>query len=49
MHGPLTEQNIEQFSADIAFMGADAIDAKGNTYTNELRIVNLDRKMAVNA
>jgi DeoR/GlpR family transcriptional regulator of sugar metabolism len=49
MHGPLTEQNVEQFKADIAFMGADAIDASGNTYTNDLRVVNLDKKMASNA
>lgn len=45
MHGPLTEQNIEQFKADIAFMGADAIDSKGNTYTSDLRVVNLDKKI----
>ena len=49
MHGPLTEQNIEQFRTDIAFMGADAIDNFGNTYTNDLRVVGLDRKMARNA
>lgn len=49
MHGPLTEQNIEQFKADIAFMGADAIDAEGNTYTDDLRVVNLDKKMASHA
>lgn len=49
MHGPLTEQNVEQFSADIAFMGADAVDAKGNTYTDDLRVVNLDKKMASHA
>ena len=49
MHGPLTEQNIEQFRTDIAFMGADAIDELGNTYTNDLRVVSLDRKMAQNA
>jgi len=49
IHGPLTEQNVELFKADIAFMGADAIDADGNTYTNDLRVVNLDRKMAANA
>lgn len=49
MHGPLTEQNIEQFKADIAFMGADAIDEKGNTYTSDLQVLNLDRKMAANA
>lgn len=49
MHGPLTEQNVELFKADIAFMGADAIDSNGNTYTDDLRVVNLDRKMAANA
>jgi len=49
MHGPLTEQNIEQFSADIAFIGADAIDDDGNTYTDDLRVVTIDRKMASNA
>lgn len=49
MHGPLTEQNVEQFRADVAFMGADAIDEKGNTYTSDLQVLNLDRKMAANA
>lgn len=49
MHGPLTERNMEQFSADVAFIGADAIDGKGNTYTDDLRIVNLDKKMAARA
>jgi DeoR family transcriptional regulator of aga operon len=49
MHGPLTEQNIEQFKADIAFMGADAADEQGNTYANDLQVLNLDRKMAANA
>jgi len=49
MHGPLTEQNIEQFKSDIAFMGADAIDDEGNTYTDDLRVVNVDRKMGFNA
>ena len=49
MHGPLTEQNIEQFKADIAFMGADAIDDQGTTYTSDLQVLNLDRKMAANA
>ncbi len=49
MHGPLTEQNIEQFKTDIAFMGADAIDSNGNTYTDDLRVVNLDKKIASNA
>jgi len=46
LHGPLTEQNIEKFTADIAFIGADAIDENGNTYTDDLRVVNIDQKMA---
>ncbi len=49
MHGPLTEQNIEQLCADVAFMGADAVDSYGFTYSDDLRVVNLDRKMASNA
>jgi DeoR family fructose operon transcriptional repressor len=49
LHGPLTEQNVEQFKTDIAFMGADAIDGQGTTYTRDLEVLNLDRKMAANA
>lgn len=49
LHGPLTEQNVDVLRADIAFMGADAVDILGNTYTDDLRVVNLDRKMARNA
>ncbi len=49
LHGPLTEQSIEMFRADIAFMGADAVDLDGNTYADDLQVVNLDRKMAANA
>jgi DeoR family transcriptional regulator of aga operon len=49
LHGPLTEQNVEMFRADIAFMGADAIDLDGNTYADDLQVVNLDRKMAASA
>jgi DeoR/GlpR family transcriptional regulator of sugar metabolism len=46
LHGPLTEQNVEMFRADVAFMGADAVDLDGNTYADDLQVVNLDRKMA---
>ena len=49
MHGPLTEQNSDLLRADIAFMGADAIDEKGNVYTSDMRVVNIDRKIAENA
>ncbi|MBN1509744.1 MAG: DeoR/GlpR transcriptional regulator [Sedimentisphaerales bacterium] len=49
LHGPLTEQNVEMFRADLAFMGADAVDLDGNMYADDLQVVNLDRKMAANA
>ncbi len=49
LHGPLTEQNVEAFRTDIAFMGADAVDRDGNTYADDLQVVNLDRKMAASA
>jgi len=49
IHGPLTEQNLVQFKCDIAFVGADAIDRNGTTYTDDLRVLNLDRQMARSA
>lgn len=49
LHGPLTEQNVEMFRADVAFLGADAVDLDGNTYADDLQVVNLDRKMAAGA
>ena len=49
LHGPLTENNIEQFRADICFIGADAIDEAGNIYTNDLRVANIDKKIASNS
>ncbi|MHC4122945.1 MAG: DeoR/GlpR family DNA-binding transcription regulator [Planctomycetota bacterium] len=49
LHGPLTEENIGRFHADIAFMGADAIDNEGNVYADDLRVVGLDHKIASHA
>ena len=49
VHGPLTEQNIDYFKTNVAFMGADAVDSAGVTYADDLRIVSLDRRMAANA
>jgi DeoR/GlpR family transcriptional regulator of sugar metabolism len=46
IHGSLTEQNLAQFKCDIAFVGADAVDSNGTTYTDDLRVLNLDRQMA---
>ena len=44
--GPLTEANLEGLRADIAFIGADAIDAKGGVYNNALPVGRMLRKMA---
>jgi len=49
LHGPLTEQNVEMFRADVAFLGADAVDLDGHTYADDLQVVNLDRRMAAGA
>jgi DeoR/GlpR family transcriptional regulator of sugar metabolism len=49
LYGPLTEQNAEMFRTDIAFMGADAVDPDGNTYADDLQLVNLNRRMAAHA
>jgi DeoR/GlpR family transcriptional regulator of sugar metabolism len=49
IHGPLTEDNIEHFRTNIAFIGADGIDLNGNTFTDDLRIAALSRRMAKNA
>lgn len=49
IHGPLTEDNIERFRTNIAFIGADGIDLNGNTFTDDLRIATLSRCMAKNA
>lgn len=49
IHGPLTEDNIERFRTNIAFIGADGIDLNGNTFTDDLRIATLSRRMAKNA
>lgn len=49
MHGPLTEDNIEKFRADIAFIGADGVDCDGNTFTDNLEVASLSRRMAKNS
>jgi DeoR/GlpR family transcriptional regulator of sugar metabolism len=44
--GPLTEANLENLRADVAFIGADAIDGKGGIYNNSLAVARMLRKMA---
>lgn len=43
--GGLTESNLDQFAADIAFQGADGIGLDGAIYTHDLRIVRIDSRM----
>ena len=38
LEGPLTESNLDTLSADLAFLGADGIDAAGNAYNASLNI-----------
>ena len=45
LHGPLTEKCLDFFNADVAFVGADAVDSQANTYTGDLKILGVDRKI----
>ncbi len=43
--GALTEANLENFHADMAFLGADAIDSRGGVYDNEITVARMLDKM----
>lgn len=43
--GPVTENCLELFSADLAFQGADAIGDDGSIYNTDLRLARVDRIM----
>jgi len=43
--GVVTEKNLEMFSVDIAFQGADGIGLDGTLYNADLRIVAVDQKI----
>ncbi len=49
--GPMTESNLEQLRADIAFLGADGVDLSGNVYTRfaSLPVGRMLSKMAAAA
>ena len=49
MEGALTESNLEQLRADIAFLGADGIDRKGQAYNASLSVGRMLTKMAASA
>lgn len=48
LYGPVTEDNLAAFRADLAFVGADALDARG-FYTSSLPIVRVSRAMIASA
>ena len=43
--GALTEANLENLYAEIAFLGADAIDLKGGIYDNDISLARMLDKM----
>jgi DeoR/GlpR family transcriptional regulator of sugar metabolism len=45
LQGPLTESNLEALRADIAFIGADGIDANGSCYNASLTVARMLGKM----
>jgi len=47
--GALTEANLESLRADVAFIGADGIDLRGNVYNASLNVGRMLSKMAAAA
>lgn len=47
--GAMTEANLETLHADVAFVGADGIDAKGNVYNQSPEVARMLTKMAAAA
>jgi DeoR family transcriptional regulator, fructose operon transcriptional repressor len=47
--GALTESNLETLHADVAFIGADAIDARGAVYNQSPEVARMLTKMAAAA
>lgn len=47
--GPLTENNLEQLKADIAFIGADAVDTNGQVYNQSIAVARMLTRMASSA
>ena len=43
--GLVTENNVDMFTADVAFLGADGIGLDGTLYTEDMRIVKVDEKI----
>ena len=49
LEGPLTESNLENLKADVAFVGADGIDLHGTVYNASLNVARMLKKMAAAA
>lgn len=47
--GALTERNLETLRADVAFLGADALDCHGNAYQKSPEVARLLAKMVASA
>ncbi len=47
--GPITESNLEQLKADIAFIGADAVDGNGQAYNHSMAVARMLARMASSA
>lgn len=47
--GPLTDANLDALRADLAFVGADGVDAVGNVYNGSIGIGQMLAKMASRA
>ncbi len=47
--GALTEANLQTLHAEVAFIGADGIDARGNVYNQSPEVAHLLAKMAAAA
>ncbi len=43
--GLVTESNLDMFTADIAFQGADGIGLDGTLYTEDMRLVKVDERI----
>ncbi len=47
--GPITEANLELLKADVAFVGADAIDSQGRVYNGSMAVARMLTRMATSA
>lgn len=47
--GPITENNLEQLKADVAFIGADAVDSHGQAYNQSMAVARMLTRMATSA